>query len=284
MDIHGDGLPRRPSGRAPARDHHDVRLVGPERQRRELGDLQRLAQGLEEGGDLVLAPDAVPGRDVAVRAGRPVHVVGELVEDELDVAAAERLVHALDGLDLAVAHDVPPGVFRGPTDARTGRRGGTSRKLCTQPTSWWRWAQAVASARFLTPILMKMLATCRSMVCTLTVRAAAISAFSRPAASSLMTSASRRLSGPAAWSQPRPSSGSPSPAAPHFRCSLRARSAAAAASPCRPSSQCRRAMYQAAAPQPQGTPWIRFLRAYGASSSRMDLAALVARQATAASA
>jgi hypothetical protein len=36
--------------------------------------------------------DPVPGRDVAVRAGSPVHVVSDLVEDEPNVPAAERLV------------------------------------------------------------------------------------------------------------------------------------------------------------------------------------------------
>ena len=107
------------------------------------------------------------------------------------------------------------------------------------------------------------------MVCTLTPRTTAISEFDWPDASRFKTSDSGRLSRTVAASRPRPASGSPSPPAPHRRCNRRAVAADRAASPGRPSSHSRRAMCQAAAPQPTGTPWIRFRGAYGASSSRI---------------
>src|SRR5271166_6732450 len=97
------------------------------------------AQCLEEGGDLGPAPvNAVPGRDIAVRAGRPVHVVGDPVQDVVDVAPAECLVQTLHDLDLAVSHGFLPSGHR-LADARIGRLSRASRKLCTQPASGTSW-------------------------------------------------------------------------------------------------------------------------------------------------
>ena len=59
------------------------------------------------GSSVLAAADAVPGRDGAGRLGCPVDVVGDDVEDRGDVAAAERVVDGLDGLDLGI-HRVPP--------------------------------------------------------------------------------------------------------------------------------------------------------------------------------
>src|SRR5690348_12244345 len=46
---------------------------------------------------------AMPGSGARVGLGGPVHVVGDRVEDGGDVAAAESLVHAHDGLDVGVS-------------------------------------------------------------------------------------------------------------------------------------------------------------------------------------
>src|SRR5580658_2799444 len=109
MDVHRRGFAGCWGGRGEACHHHDIGLVGGERQVGEFGDVQVLAQRLEEVRNFGFAPvDPVPWGDVAAGAGRPVHVVGELVEDEADVCAAERLVHALHSCDLRVRHWLPP--------------------------------------------------------------------------------------------------------------------------------------------------------------------------------
>ena len=68
------------------------------------GDIGFILDQLTDDVDWASCPDS----DIAVRAGCPVHVVGELVEDVADVAPAERLVDALHCLDLGIAHGVPP--------------------------------------------------------------------------------------------------------------------------------------------------------------------------------
>src|SRR4249920_2027121 len=103
VQIHGAGVAVGPYGHSEVDDNHDVGVAGGERQRSELCYVDALSERGEEVRQLCLAVvDPVPGSDVGLGFGRPVHILGDLVEDGSDVAAAERLVYGLDGLDFGV--------------------------------------------------------------------------------------------------------------------------------------------------------------------------------------
>src|SRR5579859_1602506 len=102
VHVHRDVLAGRGDGeRVADEEQHVALVVAGVGQRGEFGDRTGLADAREEAGDLVLAvPRAVPRGRRDGRVGGPVDVVGDPVQDGLDITAAERLVQLPGGLDV----------------------------------------------------------------------------------------------------------------------------------------------------------------------------------------
>ena len=89
----------RTRARLHAHDRQHIGVVGRERKRRELLDLHRRTERLEEAGDGGPPPSNMTP---VGRLRRPVDVVGQHLEDGGDVAPSEGLVDTLNHLDVVV--------------------------------------------------------------------------------------------------------------------------------------------------------------------------------------